>query len=199
MRLYDPDHGRVLFDGADLRTLDLETMLAFFGVVPQSTFLFEGSIYDNIAFGYPDATSHDIVHAAQLAGLTETIATLPDGIDTYLGEGTMLSGGQKQRIGIARALVRDPRVLVLDEATSSLDPKVESQILDTLDRIGQDRTVITVAHRLRAVRNCHTIYVLDEGRIVEHGSHDQLLAASGAYAGMWKSQMGMKEATVAAL
>jgi ATP-binding cassette subfamily B protein len=198
MRLYDPDKGQVLFDGVDVRALNLETMLDYFGVVPQSTFLFEGSMYDNIAFGYPDASEQQILRAAQLAGLGETIDGLPDGIQTYLGEGTMLSGGQKQRIGIARALVRDPLILVLDEATSSLDPKVESQILETLDDIAENRTVITVAHRLWAVRNCQEIFVLDEGRIVERGTHQELLSAGGEYASMWNSQLVLNEVEVAA-
>lgn len=190
LRLEDPTGGRVLVDGHDLRRVRLRSYLDRVGMVPQSTYLFDGTLSDAIRYGKPDASDDDVRRAAEEAELGEFVAALPEGYETPLGEGTRLSGGQKQRLGIARALVREPRVLILDEATASLDPRAEDAVLRTLRQVGRGRTVLSVAHRLAAVADADVIFVLDGGRIVEQGTHRELYEAGGLYRRLWDEQAG---------
>lgn len=188
LRLYVPNEGSVTVDGHDVADVRLDSLLAQCAVVPQTAFLYEGTIRDNVLYGDPDADEATFERACRDAGVADFVEKLADGYDTWIGEGTMLSGGEKQRVCIARALIRNPRILILDEATSSLDARTESEILDCLDRIAKGRTVVSIAHRLRAVRRCDRIYVLDGGRIVESGTHDDLVARPGLYRRMWQEQ-----------
>jgi ATP-binding cassette, subfamily B, bacterial len=166
-------------------------------VVFQETFLFNATIRENIALGKPDATEQEIIDAAKAAEIHDFIAALPDGYETVAGErGSRFSGGQRQRIAIARALLKDPSILVLDEATSALDPATEHAINITLERLARDRTMISVTHRLSSVVNMHRIFVLDEGRLVEHGRHTELLQAGGIYAKMWQKQSSVQFSVV---
>lgn len=191
MRLYDPDEGTVRFDGRDVRSGTLASLRGQLGVVFQETFLFDTTIRENIALGRPGATDEEIEAAAGAAELHEFITTLPRGYDTLVGEGGgRLSGGQRQRLAIARALVRDPKVLLLDEATSALDPRTERLIAATLARVGEGRTTIAVSHRLSSIANYDRIFVIAAGRLVEQGSHGELLALGGVYAGLWAEQTG---------
>jgi len=193
MRLYEPDAGRVALDGIDLRDATQDSLRAQIGVVFQESFLFNASVADNIRLGRLDATQADIEAAARAAEIHDTIAALPEGYDTVVGErGGRLSGGQRQRIAIARAIVRDPRILVLDEATSALDPGTEAAINGTVARIGRGRMVVSVTHRLAAAAAADCIHVLDQGRLVESGPHDALLARGGAYACLWAKQSGFQ-------
>jgi subfamily B ATP-binding cassette protein MsbA len=182
-RLYDVTAGRVLVDGVDVREYSLRGLRAAIAVVQQDTFVFSGSIRENIAYGRPDASDEDIVAMARAAHAHEFITAFPDGYDTMLGErGVNLSGGQRQRLSIARALVKDPRILILDEATSSLDAESESIVQVALDALMRDRTCFIIAHRLSTIRTADRILVLERGCIVESGSHDELLSKRGAYA-----------------
>ncbi len=189
LRLYDPSTGQVLVDGQDLKQLDLAQWRDHIGVVNQGTHLFNASIHENIAFGRLDATKEDIVAAARSAHAHEFISQLADGYDTIVGDrGHRLSGGQRQRIAIARAILRDPDILVLDEATSDLDSHSERLIQEAIDKLRSDRTVVAIAHRLSTVAMADQILVLAEGRIVERGTHDELLALEGRYTQLWRIQ-----------
>jgi len=186
-----PSGGRILLDGQDMQQLDLRTVRTAVSVVPQESVLFEGSIRDNVAYGLPDADDAAIHRALADANALDVIDAQPSGWDTVVGErGARLSGGQRQRIAIARALVRDPRILLLDEATSALDPESEGLVREALDRLMRGRTTLVVAHRLSTVRGADRIVVLEHGRIVEVGPHDELLARGGRYAQLHASQNG---------
>ncbi|PKM77958.1 MAG: ABC transporter ATP-binding protein [Firmicutes bacterium HGW-Firmicutes-15] len=191
MRYRDPDRGTVTLDGIDLRQAEQESLRIQTGIVLQDNFLFNTTVRENIRLGRPDATQAEIEVAARAAEIHEAILGLSHGYDTPVGErGGMLSGGQRQRVALARALVRDPEILVLDEATSALDPTTEARVNDTLRRIAQGRTVVSVTHRLAAITHANRICVFDNGRIVEQGSHEELLAMQGHYSALWQKQSG---------
>jgi ATP-binding cassette subfamily B protein len=182
-RLYDVDRGSVTIDGIDIRSATMASVARTIGVVSQETYLFHASIRENLRFAKPDATDEEVEEAARAARIHALIATLPDGYDTMVGErGYRFSGGEKQRMAIARTILRNPPVLVLDEATSALDTQTERMVQEALDRLAENRTTIAIAHRLSTVRDADQIIVLDKGRIVERGVHDELLALGGQYA-----------------
>ncbi len=188
-RFYDPQEGQVCVGGHDLRSLDLEFLRANVASVMQDIFLFHGTVRQNIAFGRPDATVDEIVQAAQAANAHEFIVELPDGYNTLIGErGVRLSGGQKQRISIARALLKDAPILILDEATSSVDTETEWLIQQALNRLTRNRTTLVIAHRLSTIRHADKIVVMDHGRVIETGAHDELMARGGRYAKMVETQ-----------
>ena len=188
-RLYDPTHGRILLDGHDLRELQLGTMAENIGMVTQETYLFHDTVRTNLLYAKPDASQADIEGAAKVAHIHDFIEGLEDGYDTIVGErGYRLSGGEKQRMAIARVVLKDPRILVLDEATSHLDSQSEALIQDALSKIMRDRTSIVIAHRLSTILAADKILVLDRGQIVEGGTHRELLAARGLYAGLYETQ-----------
>lgn len=192
MRLAEPDAGAVLVDGIDVRNRSLESWRNQLGVVTQEPFLFDTTLRENILLGAQGATEDDMRAAAAAAEVEAFIDRLPRGFDTIVGErGSNLSGGQRQRVSIARALIRRPRVLLLDEATSALDPRTERQITETLQRIATDRTVIAITHRLTSVVDYDVIYVIDAGRVVESGTHDELLGREGLYRRLWAEQTGV--------
>ena len=186
-RFYDPTSGRVLVDGHELPDVALPSLRSQLGIVPQEGFLFSGTIADNIAFGRPDATREEVVAAAHAVGADTFIERLAGGYDMEVGErGVQLSAGQRQLLAFARALVADPRILILDEATANVDLHTESRIEEGLRRLLAGRTAIVIAHRLSTIRQAGRIVVLDQGRIVEQGSHDELIAAEGAYYGLYR-------------
>ena len=191
MRLYDVDDGAVRVDGQDVRDVTVPSLRQAIGYVSQENFLFYGTARDNIAYGSPDATDEEVREAARAAEAHEFISNLPEGYDTMVGErGVKLSGGQRQRIAIARAILRDPEVLVLDEATSSVDTETELLIQRSLDRLTEDRTTLVIAHRLSTVKDADEIVVLEDGAVVERGTHEELLATDGLYANLWAVQAG---------
>ncbi|HEY5693390.1 MAG TPA: ABC transporter ATP-binding protein [Gaiellaceae bacterium] len=182
-RLYDVGRGSVSIGGVDVRDMSFTALASLVGVVSQETYLFHASVRENLRFAKPDATDEEVYAAAEAARIHHVIAALPEGYDTVVGErGYRFSGGEKQRIAIARTILRNPPVLVLDEATSSLDTGTERLVQEALDRLSQGRTTIAIAHRLSTVRNAEQLVVLDQGRVVERGSHEELLAAGGRYA-----------------
>jgi len=188
-RFFDVTSGRVTLDGVDVRDLATADLRALIGLVPQETQLFSGSIMENVRYGRPSATDDEVKAAARAANADGFVAGLPRGYDTQVGErGVMLSGGQRQRLAIARALLKDPRILILDEATSSLDSESEALVQAALDVLMRGRTTFVIAHRLATVRKADRILVLDAGTVVESGTHEELLAAGGLYADLYELQ-----------
>ncbi|WP_138439726.1 ABCB family ABC transporter ATP-binding protein/permease [Marinobacter alexandrii] len=188
-RFYDVDAGAILIDGQDIRSVTQDSLRSAIGVVPQDTVLFNDTLYRNLAYGRPDASEAEVYEAARLAHLEEFIHSLPDGYETRVGErGLKLSGGEKQRVAIARVILKNPPLLILDEATSSLDSLSEQAIVGALNEISRQRTTLVIAHRLSTVRDADTILVMDAGRIIERGHHHELLARNGRYAQLWQQQ-----------
>lgn len=191
LRFYDPTSGIIKIDGKNLKEYDLETLRRNIGYVSQDVFLFNGTISENIAYGTFSATQEQIEAAAKSAAAHDFIMAMPNGYKSKIGErGQKLSGGQKQRLSIARAILKDPSILILDEATSAVDNETEAAIQESIYNIQDGRTIIIIAHRLNAVRNADVIYVLEEGKVTEHGDHDSLVAADGMYAWLWQLQTG---------
>ena len=194
MRLYDVTDGSISIDGTDLRDYEQHCLRSQIGVVLQETYLFRGTIYSNIAYALPGCTPEDVIRASKLSSAHQFIMKLPDGYNTLVGErGQTLSGGEKQRIAIARAILRNPRILILDEATASLDTKTEKQIQDALNRLIAGRTTIAIAHRLSTLRNATKLIVLEKGEIEEIGTHDQLIANGKRYYKLVMAQRQMSK------
>ncbi len=188
-RFYDVGEGEIRIDGTDIREFRLKSLRAAIGVVQQDVYLFAGSVRENIAYGKPDATEEEIVEAAKRANIHDFITTLEHGYDTYVGErGARLSGGQKQRISIARVFLKNPKILILDEATSALDNESERHIQNALDELSAGRTTVVIAHRLSTIRNADEIVVIEDGRILERGSHEELLQKDGLYSRYYNMQ-----------
>ena len=194
LRLYDVNEGAIRIDGENVRDVSLASLREEIGYVSQETFLFAGTVAENIAYGSFEATREEVIEAAKAAQAHEFIEDLPDDYDTEVGErGVKLSGGQRQRVGIARILLQDPAVLILDEATSDVDTETELRIQESLDALLAERTVLAIAHRLSTIKDADTILVLEDGRVVERGPHEELLEADGLYADLWGVQAGMLE------
>jgi ABC-type multidrug transport system fused ATPase/permease subunit len=193
MAFHQPTRGRVRVDDRDLATVRLTDYRSHLGVVPQDNFLFDGTIRENIAYGQPNASDEQVREAARVAHCTEFIDRFDDGLETVIGErGVKLSGGQRQRVAIARAVLADPRILILDEATSSLDSESEAMIRDGINTLRRGRTTFVIAHRLSTIRSADQILVLDDGRVVERGTHEELLARRGLYRRLYEKQYGLE-------
>ena len=190
-RFYDVSSGEIIIDGIDIRKLTVENLRSLMGIVSQDTILFNDTVAHNISYGLPEAGIDEIRQAAKTANALEFIDNLPNGFDTIIGEkGTRLSGGQRQRISIARALLKNPDILILDEATSALDTESERKVQEAIDTLVQNRTVIVIAHRLSTITKADQIIVLDEGKIVESGTHEKLLEINGKYKHLYNIQFG---------
>ena len=188
-RFYDVGAGRILIDGQDIRDVTQTSLRAAIGIVPQDTVLFNDTVAYNIAYGRPGSSQQQIEQAADLAHIHDFVKGLPDGYETKVGErGLKLSGGEKQRVAIARTILKDPPILLFDEATSALDSHTEREIQDNLSEVARNHTTLVIAHRLSTIIDADEIIVLEDGRIVERGRHDDLLAAPGQYAAMWRRQ-----------
>jgi ATP-binding cassette subfamily B protein len=191
LRMYDVDSGEISIDGMDVRDVTLPSLRQSLGYVSQDTFLFYGTVEENITYGTFDADREEVKRAARMAEAHDFIQKLPDGYDTMVGErGVKLSGGQRQRIAIARAILKDPEVLILDEATSDVDTETEMLIQRSLDRLTEDRTTFAIAHRLSTIKDADQIVVVDDGRVAERGTHGELLGEDGLYAHLWGVQAG---------
>jgi ATP-binding cassette, subfamily B, bacterial len=192
LRFYEAQYGKITLDGVTLQSLNLRNLRSCIGLVSQDVFLFHGTVAENIAYGTFDASQEDIMMAAKVAEAHDFIMSLPQGYETIVGErGQKLSGGQKQRIAIARAVLKNPPILILDEATSAVDNETEAAIQRSLERITVNRTTIAIAHRLSTIRNADCIYVMEHGQLVESGTHEQLLAKNGVYTNLWRVQSGL--------
>jgi ATP-binding cassette subfamily B protein len=188
-RFYDVQHGRILLDGQDLRSVQQSSLRQALGIVPQDTVLFNDTIGYNIAYGRPGATEQEVQAAARAAQMDQFIEHLPDGYKTQVGErGLKLSGGEKQRVAIARTLLKKPAMLIFDEATSALDSKTERALQDELASLARNHTTLIIAHRLSTIVHADQILVMEHGRVIERGTHQDLIAAQGAYAQMWQMQ-----------
>jgi subfamily B ATP-binding cassette protein MsbA len=195
-RFFDPTEGSISLDGIDLRELHLDNLRSHIASVPQETQLFSGTIAENIRYGRSDATNQEVQEAAQAANAHDFINSFPQAYETIVGErGVKLSGGQRQRVAIARAILKNPRILILDEATSSLDNESEAQVQEALEHLMQGRTTFVIAHRLSTIRHADRIIVVDEGRIVQEGNHEQLLARSGLYKQLYEQQFKRQDAS----
>jgi ATP-binding cassette subfamily B protein len=191
LRFYDPLKGTIAIDGTNINELNLQDLRAGIGLVSQDTFLIDGTVRENIAYGRPAIPLEEIIAAAKIAEVHDFIAALPNGYDTLVGErGQKLSGGQRQRISIARAVLKDPPILILDEATSSVDNETEAAIQKSLEKIIIGRTTIIIAHRLSTIRNADRIFVIEDGQIIEQGTHAELVENDRLYSSLWKVQTG---------
>ena len=193
LRFYEINSGTINIDGIDIKDINLTDLRKSIGLVSQDVFLFHGTVKDNIAYGKNTSTETEVIEAAKIAEAHQFISNLPQGYNTIVGErGQKLSGGQRQRIAIARAVLKNPPILILDEATSAVDNETEAAIARSLEKITQNRTTIAIAHRLSTIRNADCIYVLEYGKIVERGTHEELLAIDNIYANLWRVQTGDK-------
>jgi ATP-binding cassette subfamily B protein len=192
MRLYDVDEGKILIDGIDIKSINQKDLRSQIGVVLQETFLFSGTILQNIMYAKPDATLEEVIKSAKIANAHDFIIRFTDGYDTRVGEkGQRLSGGEKQRIAIARAILHDPKILILDEATASVDTETEYQIQEALGRLIKNRTTFAIAHRLSTLRNATRLLVLDKGKQIELGTHEELIRSKGKYYSLVMAQKEM--------
>lgn len=188
-RFYDLSSGSILIDGQNIAKVSQHSLRKHIGIVPQDTVLFNDSLFANVQYGNPKASEEQVMTAIEMAHLTHFVKSLPDGVNTVVGErGLKLSGGEKQRVAIARTILKDPAILVFDEATSSLDSQSEKAILTAINEVAKNRTSLVIAHRLSTIIDSDNIIVMSEGEIVEQGNHQQLLALDGKYSNMWRLQ-----------